>query len=357
MPRVTGHLFFGIVVILLAYIPAFSAFSEDHVRQMAKSGELDSAFRVCQAELKKNSSNYFCLNMSGKLAIQGKFSQANFDKILNSKSPPLNFKEEALFKSGQYFYALGSYLRASQLFARGQSVSSNRDSKIQSTYWLGQSQVNLGYTKPDYLDSAETTFIGLLKDLRSADYFYALALEGLAKVRISKGEWTDADETISMALEYAKPDQRSGLAGLKFRIAEGNNQRPLMKSLAKDLLTQYPLSMEANYISGKYPQMVSKLALSAPTQENRPQPKTVQSAGIRGFCLQIGAFSSRARASEVQSEHAAKGLKTHVKAKETSTGKIFTISTQSFPTRKEALQFGQKKLKALGISYYVVEQN
>lgn len=316
---------------------------KEEILSLARQGKWDSAYAASQFRLKQNPQDIFSNLMLGKLTLDGNKSITYF---LNSLDSPKNEeeKEESYYRVGQFYYTKGNYSKAISYFNKTLQSFPKGKWRKPAAYWLGVAYLIHGLTNKNYIDSAEVCFTQLLKSLTFKNYYYTMALEGLARVRITRNEMELASETISMAMESAPPEQHAHLHYLSYTIAQLTSDSTSVKYYANQLLTHYPGSLEAQHINvtSTRPNALNKTI----SQDNKP-----------GFALQVGAFSSKKNAEQLIKQWKSQNINLFLVEKITEKGVIFVLHTKKFHTRKNAENFGNTFLKRKMISYYVVEKN
>ncbi|MFC1584616.1 SPOR domain-containing protein [Fibrobacterota bacterium] len=330
--------------LLFLHLPSPAGLSETEILSLARRGLLDSAYSASLQRSKENPRDAFSLFMLAKLTLDGSQSTGFFDKVMKI-SEDADKKEEAMYRTAQYHYARGDYPRAISFFRKNISKYPRGNWIVSARYWMGQACLNHGLTSPAYVDSAESQYLILLQSLPVRHYYYTMALEGLAKVRLAKNQIEMAIETINMALETAPSDQRSNLRYLSFIIAGRMSDYLSQDFYAEKLLSEYPHSLESGYLLRKYPEFKRFLGKDAGPGK-----------GV-GFFLQIGAFASLKNAEKTEKELKARKISVSIVVSENDKGKMYLLHTDSFPSRKSAERYGEKNLKPLGISYYPVQKN
>jgi tetratricopeptide (TPR) repeat protein len=317
---------------------------KDEVLSLARKGLLDSAYSVSQRRLKDNPQDVFSLFMMGKLSFDGNESRYYFEKVIELASTGPE-KEEALYRLAQFYFAKGQYHKAISFYRKVIEQYPEGMWITAASYWLGQACLNYGTEKPEYIDTAETQYINLLQSLSAGHYYYTMALEGLAKVRIEKDKWEAAFEAIALALETAPQDQRSHLLFLAV-IATGNLKDTVgQKYYAGKLISEYPHSLEATGLKRER----SLLITSANSDKNMVE--------LSGYVIQLGAFLSVSNAEKALNDLKLHKFKVFIVKESRGEQKRFLIHTSVFPTREKADHFGETVLKPKEIPYYIVKKN
>ncbi|MBF0429864.1 MAG: SPOR domain-containing protein [Fibrobacteria bacterium] len=335
---------FGLTVLfcLIVLNHTDAALSQEQILSLAKNGLFDSAQTECHVRLKADSQEIFSLNLLGKLTTKGEDSYQYYQKVLKAKNIekyPAE-REAAYYKLGQYFYARGQYIQAISFFKKNIFLFPKGDAFAQNMYWAGNACLNYSRVQEAFIDSAEAVFTELLRILSPKQYYYSLALEGMAKVRMHKNQLESAEETVNMALETASEDQKPGLYFLMYDIAKKQSKVSLQASWKEKIVARYPGSLEGRYLGKK-----SSIVLPKPISD-----KSLKS----GFALQVGAFLKKENAENTAKKLKQKDITVDVFETKKESKSLFLLHTLIFSTRQSAEQYGEKVLKPQNISYYVV---
>ncbi len=216
---------------------------------LARKGLLDSAHALCLKRLVERPDDAFLLLMLGKLGAPGKESAEYFKKAIKAggTSPEA---EESQFRLGQYTYATGKYHLAVPVFRDYLRQFPKGDWREPALYWMGNACLSLAQSRPDrtnYLDSGAAWFQKLLDGTKVTDYYYPLALEGLAKAKAAKGDREGAWQSVLGALNQTPEEERPPLLLLAAQVRQGVD-RETEKSLMGKLLAGYPQSPESRYL-------------------------------------------------------------------------------------------------------------
>ncbi|HLP41785.1 MAG TPA: tetratricopeptide repeat protein, partial [Fibrobacteria bacterium] len=226
-----------------AYSPA--ALREE-IRSLARRGLFDSALALCRRALEFDSNDTYARFMAGKLAPEGKTSAEHFKRVLESgRSGPE--AEESRFRLGQYYYAAGKYHLAIPYFRDYLRLYPKGDWREPAHYWMGSACLALAQAQPEraaYLDTGMVYFQRLRESVPQDHYYHALALEGLAKARVAKGNWAGAWEAVKAALDRAPEDERASILLLAAQLRRGVDRKEELRLLTR-LAAEHPRSPEA----------------------------------------------------------------------------------------------------------------
>jgi cell division protein FtsN len=355
--------------------PASAAALREEILALARKGLLDSAAALCKTVLQSSPDDAFLLLMMGKLSPGGKESSEYFKKAVKA-APASPEAEESLFRLGQFNYAAGKYHLAIPFFRDYLRLFPKGDWKEPAAYWMGNACLSLAQGRPDkaaYLDSGAAWFQKLLDRSKPVDYYYPLALEGLAKARAAKGDRDGAWESARSALDKAPEEERSPLLLLAAQLRQGVN-RDEEKSLMAQLVSRYPQSPEARYLrkinagldTSKWKagsglprpslppakdSIASAPAGGAPAAAAPAVPATAPadaagdvSAG-KGYTLQLGAFSQSANAQAMMANLAKLGFAPELAETDRGGKRIYQVRIGRFATAEEASEYAKEKLK------------
>ncbi|MDQ3002915.1 MAG: SPOR domain-containing protein [Fibrobacterota bacterium] len=355
--------------------PAFAARTvsvRDEIMSLARKGYLDSAHALARAALETDPTNPFLLLMLGKLSPGGKESSEYFKKAINS-SPASPEAEESHFRLGQFHYAAGKYHLAIPNFRDYLRLFPGGNWKEPAHYWMGNACLALAKSRPDrtnYLDTGAVWFQNLLNQSTPDDYYYPLALEGLAKAKAAKGDREGAWQAARTALDKAPEEVRGPLLLLAAQLRQGVNRNEEKGMMAR-LVGQYPQSPEARYLrklnlgvdtsrwkSGSslprpaVPPAKDSLAFALPKGPDTAKDATVTQTlptavkpGEMGFTLQLGAFSQASNADAMMTNLAKLGFTAELVESNRGGKRIFQVRLGRFATPDEASEYARLNLK------------
>jgi tetratricopeptide (TPR) repeat protein len=373
-----------------AATPATAAPDREVILDLARKGLLDSASAACKAALARSPEDPFLLLMMGKLSTDGKQSADYFKKAVKygGTSPEAG---ESLFRLGQFNYAAGHYHTAIPFFRDYLRLFPKGDWKEPAHYWMGNACLSLAQGRPDkaaYLDSGTAWFQKLLEASKPEDYYYPLALEGLAKAKAAKGDRDGARKAAQSALEKAPEEEQSPLLLLSAQLCQGVD-RDEEKSLMARLIGRYPQSPEARYLrklnanadTSKWksgaglprpaiPPALDTLApVAAPATAASPSlpsakpatgakaqdsarkaavPSTLPNgkpAEAKPYTLQLGAFSQAANAQAMMEGLTKAGFSPELVESARGGKKLYQVRLGRFATSEEASEYGRTVLK------------
>jgi cell division septation protein DedD len=389
-----------------ALVKTHSVAGREEILSLARKGLLDSAFAAAKSALAAAPGNPFLLLMMGKLSPNGKESAEYFRKAIKAGGAGPE-AEESQFRLGQFHYAAGKYYLAIPCFRDYLKVFPAGDWKEPAAYWMGNACLSLAQGRPDkaaYLDSGAVWFQKLLDRTTADDYYYHLALEGLAKAKAAKGDRAGALSAARSALQMAPQEEQSPLLLLAAQLNQGMDRQEEKRLMAR-LVSAYPQSPEARYLrklnggadtsrwrSGSglprpapapAPDSLSALRAadslkraaeasvlpparpstpsSAPSSgpsSAAPGPRTAAPAAAtgaepapaatgKGYTLQLGAFSQAANAQAMMANLAKAGLTPELVESNRGGKKIYQVRIGRFATSEAASEYARTTLKPL----------
>jgi cell division septation protein DedD len=348
----------------------------EEIRRLARRGLLDSAYARCRQAMASGEDGPSMRFLAAKLAPEGKVSAGHFKDLVEAgRSGPE--KEESLFRLGQYYYAAGRYHLAIPSFRDYVRNHPKGDWKEPAHYWMGSACLAFAQTRPeksDYLDTGLVYFRRLLDQTPSHHYYHPLALEGIAKIKVARGEWREAWEAAQAALVKAPEDERASILLLAAQLGRSMDRQEESRLVSR-LAAEHPASPEVRHLrklnGNANPRDWRAPALpGAPTEaapaadggrtEEKPatekadlspeatatkveaHPKT--GAGGETFTLQLGAFSQPDNARGLVADLARLGFKPEVKEAERGDRRLYQVRLGRFATVEEALEFSRLNL-------------
>jgi len=350
--------------------------SKQEILALARRGLLDSAYDRCRAALASDSGNAFLLLMMGKLSPEGKPSAEFFKKAIKAGGTSAE-AEEAHFRLGQYEYAAGKYHLAIPYFRDYVRLFPSGDWKDPAYYWMGNACLSLAQSRTDkaaYLDSGAAYFQTLLTRLKPDDYYHPLALEGLARAKIAKGDRDGAWQAALEALDKAPDEEKPPLLLISAQLRQGVD-REEEKGLMTRLLIHYPQSPEARYLrkfnagadtsrwkagpglprpafppvtpvtpaKDSLPPAAKAADSSGKVTETPTLPKPP--AAAKAFTLQLGAFSQAGNAQAMMGSVSKLGLNPELVESERAGKRIYQVRLGRFATSAEAEEYARRELK------------
>jgi cell division protein FtsN/TolA-binding protein len=353
----------------------------EEILSLARKGLLDSAFAAAKSALAATPEDPFLLLMMGKLSPGGKESAEYFRKAIKAGGAGPE-AEESHFRLGQFNYAAGKYYLAIPFFRDYLKLFPAGDWKEPSAYWMGNACLSLAQGRPEktaYLDSGAVWFQKLLDHSKPEDYYYPLALEGLAKARAAKGDRQGAWDAARSALEKAPDEEQSPLLLLSAQLRQGVDRQEEKRLMAL-LVGRYPQSPEARYLrklnsgadtsrwkSGSgfpraaMPPAKDSLSVSLPADSSRRSPEisalppaasqgvppAAATSGGKGYTLQLGAFSQAGNAQAMMANLAKAGLAPELAESNRGGKKIYQVRVGRFATSDDAAEYAKTTLKPL----------
>ena len=363
----------------------------EEIRTLARRGQLDSALVLCRQALEIDNTDNFARFMSGKMALEGKVSAEHFRLVLDAGKPGSE-AEEGRFRLGQFHYAAGKYHLAIPFFREYVKLHPKGDWKEPAHYWMGSACLSLVQSRTDravYLDTAVVYFQRLMDMTPNDQYYHALALEGMAKVRLAKGDWAGAWEAAKAALEKAPEDERASILLLAAQLRR-NVDRDEERRLLERLATEHPQSPEVRHLrklngsaepskwrappmpgapksfaspdsagrapapgtpspGGSVPPVLPTPA-AAPTgpQPGSPAPPATAPAAVPaqgGFTLQLGAYAQAANAQGMVAELTKMGFTPEMVETLRGGKRIYQVRLGRFATAEEAAGYARTNLK------------
>ncbi len=361
-------------------VPPHSSTTEE-ILTLARKGWLDSAYAVCKSALAEDAANPFLLLMMGKLSPEAKESSEYFKQAVKAGAATPE-GEESLFRLGQINYAAGKYSLAIPFFRDYLFRFPNGDWKEPAHYWMGNACLSMAQSRPDraaYLDSGEAWFQKLLVRSKPDEYYFPLALEGLARAKAAKGDRDGAWEAARNAMEKAPEEERGPLLLLAAQLRQGID-RTGEKNLMNRLLSRYPQSPEARYLrklnagadtsrwkSGSglprpLPPVRDSLAAAGAPPEPGPasgkpadSSKKVTEAPMlpagsetaKGYTLQLGAFSQGSNAQTMMASLQKHGLAAELLESNRGGKRMYQVRIGRFPSLEAANDYALMNLKPL----------
>lgn len=351
--------------------PATGEKLREEIRELARKGLMDSALSLCRRALELDSCDAFARFMAGKLSPEGKASAEQFKRVLDlGKGGPE--AEESRFRLGQYHYAAGKYHLAIPYFRDYLRVHPKGDWKEPSLYWMGNACHAFAASRPDRLAYLDTGLVYLRKllDLSPPEnYYHALALEGMARIRLSLGDVDEAWESVQGALDRAPEDERASILLLSAQLRR-NVDRDAERKFLDRLAKEHPQSPEVRHlrrlnggadiskwrapavpVAAKLPvDSAAKAEPSAVPTETAPTPamaataSAVTTASAGTFTLQLGAFAQAGNAQGMVRELSRMGFAPELSESRRGGKAIYQVRLGRFASQAEAEEYAKTHL-------------
>ncbi len=349
--------------------------TREEIRALARVGLLDSAFALSREALSDKPNDPFLKFMAAKLNPNGKEAREAFRQVTESgdRSPET---AESYFRLGQIDYAAGRYSTAIPFFRMYLNLFADGDWKDPARYWMGNACLSLARTKPEktaYLDSALAYFQQLRIDLKPTDYYYPLAMEGLAKAQAALGDHGAAIASMQEALEKSPEEEMGAMLLLAAQLRQKEDRKEELR-LMEDLLKRFPESPEARYLrrlnggadpskwkSGSGLIAAPANRAGAPSAEqivdgNKPalgnavasegsNPSSNSDAAKPGFTLQLGAFSQKGNAEALLTTVGKLGLAPQLVESQRAGKRVYQVQIGRFSNLEAANDYATKVLK------------
>ncbi len=336
----------------------------EDILSVARKGFLDSAFQMTQRALGADFNDVFALCMMAKLSLDAKRSSELFKKViqLRGASPEA---EESFFRLGQYYYASGKYHQAIPYFRDYLKLFPTGNWHEPARYWMGNACLAYAQSKPDkisYLDSAFAYFEQLGDTKKPDEYYFPLAMEGLAKAKIAKGDRDGAMDAVQGAIAKAPEEEQASLLLLSAQLWQGFNREKEKEAIQK-LVKRYPQSPEIRYLtklnsgaekerwkSGNgLPKPLIPVIKDSTLTEATPSVSNTQTKEFseleKGFTLQLGGFSQPANAKTMIENLMKLGLAPELIESSRNGKKFFQVRLGKFKTLDEANEYSKSVLK------------
>ncbi len=307
--------------------------SPSHLEKLILSGQVDSARNLSESALKKNPDSQEARFLAAKLSLDGKKSHRLFRGVADGKKKGPEHGE-SLYRTAQYFYAVGQYHMAIPYFRDYLRQYPEGDWMEPAHYWMSHACLIFAQAnspgKNDYIDSSRIYLEGLHKKITPGNYYHALAWEGLARTSLAQGDTAEALRSGRIALESAPDDARPALLLLLTRIEGPGSQAG--SRLAALLRTQFPGAVE----TGLLPQQTQAPGAS--------QPERVKDGP---YVLQVGAFSQMENARNLETRLRDLGHQADI-IRDLDGKRLYRVFVGGFPTRIDAETWAERHLSPQG---------
>ena len=238
---------------------------------------------------------------------------------------------------------------------------------------MGNACLSLAQGRPDkiaYLDSGAAWFQKMVDGSKADDYYYPLALEGLAKAKAAKGDREGAWQAAPRPGQGAGRGTESAAAAGRAAQARRGPRRgkepdgPADETISAVAGSRYLRKMNSGVDTSRWksgsglprpalPPAQDTLPMAPKVQDAGPMPSEVRPVPVpagpgpsgKPFTLQLGAFSQAANAQAMMASLAKSGLTAEL-VESTRGGKpIYQVRIGRFATAEEAAEYAHVNLK------------
>ncbi len=248
--------------------------------------------------------------------------------------------DKVLYGVAQYDFAMGYYLTAAKDYQRLLRNYPNSDMAAEAIYWLASSKLAIGA-----IDSASVYFHRLLDEYRQST-LVSWAEMGLVDVHFIGEEFSLA---LSQCLAFLETNANNELLPVAlFRLAEIHQALEDIE-MAKDVFQR---------LVGEYPDTYQgKQAQRRLTEWVKPEEEKEETQTEEGkFCVQVGAFSKRANAQNLQTKLRSWGYKVEVVKRSGRHRSFYLVWVGRYQSREEANQEAKILEKQRSLPYHIIKR-
>lgn len=311
----------------------------DEAIELYKKGQYQRAREKFQQLLGEDPQRAEVLYYLGKLELDADKSLEYRRKFLSLHAHhPL--ADEVLYEVAQYNFALGYYLTAAKDYQKLLRTYPDSDLAAEALYWLASSKLAIGAA-----DSAKFYFHRLL------DQFGGSAMAPWAQLGLVDADFIQQDfsqaQVHCRAFLDAHP-QSPLLPVALFRLAEiqeARGEREQAKVIFQQLMDNYPKTYQGE-------QARRQLSEWGWPGQQHEQPEAEKGK----YAVQVGAFSKRANALNLQTRLRSAGYQVEVVKKAGRHRSLYLVWVGSYQSRQEAQREAQILEKQRGLPYQIIKR-
>jgi TolA-binding protein len=248
--------------------------------------------------------------------------------------------DEVLYQVAQYNFALGYYLTAAKDYQRLLRAYPKSDLAAEGLYWLASSKLAIGAA-----DSAKFYFQRLM------DQYVSSPMLSWAELGLVDAYFLlqDFPQALARCRAFLDTHPRSSLLPMAlFRLAEIHEaleQREQAKEVFEQLVNEYPKTYQGEQ---------ARSQLTEWGWAGKQQEKLEVEPGK--YTVQVGAFSERANAINLQNQLHSAGYQVEVVKKAGRHRSLYLVWVGSYESRQEAERQAQLLEKQRGLPYQIIRK-
>ncbi len=249
---------------------------------------------------------------------------------------------EVLYGVAQYNFAMGYYLTAAKDYQSLLRSYPSSDLVAEALYWLASSKLAIGAA-----DSAGLYFRKLLKDHKESS-MVPWAQLGLVDVSFMQQNFPVAHSLCDAFLEAHHGSPLVPVA--LFRLAEIDEAlgtRDEAKAVLRRLVSDYPQSYQGEQ---------ARRQLTEWGEQDEQQAGHIETESEGKYAVQVGAFSKRGNAVNLQTQLSTAGYQVEVVKKAGQHRNLYLVWVGSYQDRDEALKEARMLEKQYGLPYQVIRR-
>jgi TolA-binding protein len=304
-----------------------------------QNGHLQEAQERFQILLTEDPQGAEALYYLGKIEVDADKSLEYRQKFL-SLHPDHPKAAEVLYGVAQYNFALGYYLTAARDYQKLLRTYPDSDLATESLYWLASSKLAIGAP-----DSARFYFHRLLDDYGESPMVPWAEL-GLVDALFMAQGFSLARAQCRVFLEAHPQSTLLPVALFRFaEIHEALGEREAAQGILRQLVDDYPDTYQGDQARRQLTEWGELIGKSE-------EPEVQEG----GYTVQVGAFSNRANALNLETQLRTEGYQVEVVKKAGQHRSLYLVWVGLYGSREEALREAQLLEKQRGLPYQIIKK-
>jgi TolA-binding protein len=325
---------------LAGTVPAAAEISLETAVQLYRNGQFREAHDQFAALLERTPESAEVLFYLAELEPNADQALSYRQRFL-SLHPDHQRADEVLYGIAQYHFAVGYYLTAAKDYQRLLHDYSGSPLRPDALYWLASSKLAIGAA-----DSAEVYFQRLIQD-HPGSSLVSWARLGLIDALYINQEYAQARQRSQELLQT--PDAGDLIPLILFRqseIREALGDRTAAAEILRRLVEEYSGTYQGNQAR----RQLTEWGWDESGQQAEPQPAE------GNYTIQVGAFSKRANALNLQSKLQSWGYQVEMIKRAGRHRTLYLIWVGRYQTRSSALEEAERLERDRGLPYQVIRR-
>jgi len=329
-----------LITILLLSISASAETSYERAVELYQSGDFRQARDQFARLLEQDPDNPDILFYMAELEPDADQALAYRQKLLSLHSQHSR-ADQVLYGIAQYHFAVGYYLTAAKDYQRLLHDYADSGLRADALYWLASSKLAIGAA-----DSAAVYFRRILQNHPSTS-LAGWAELGLVDALYMKQEYTAAEQRCQDFLQSRSGSELIPMVLFRlFEIREARGDRASAAGILQQLVSSHPDTYQ-----GKQAQrQLTEWGWGETGEPSEPQPAEGD------YTIQVGAFSKRSNALNLQSELKSWGYQVEMIKRAGRHRTLYLVWVGRYETREQALGEAQKLERERGLPYQVIRR-
>ncbi len=329
-----------LIVVLATALTAAAEPSLEKAVELYRSGAFHQAREQFVLLLENHPDDADILFYLGELEPNADLALAYRQRFL-SLYPQHQRADEVLYGIAQYHFAVGYYLTAAKDFEDLLRDYSGSGLRADALYWLASSKLAIGAA-----DSAAVHFRRLIERHPNSS-LNAWAEMGLIDALYMKQDYPSAKTRCQSFLQNRSTNELIPVVLFRlFEVHEALGERSEAVEILNRLVRTYPDTYQGKQAQRQLTEWGGS--------EEKPSPESPPGGG--DYTIQVGAFSKRSNAMNLQSQLGSWGYEVEMIKRAGRHRTLYLIWVGRYQTRQDALRVAEKLERDRGLPYQVIRR-